>query len=299
MLLLTVGVNTQNFYYGPKGKSYLPVSTEKIIVRFKASVNFSTKQQLLAKFALTETLKAEMELPAPNVCLISLSNVADERSLYALLEEMEALPEVEYANHFLVHKDGTLHGILDRVLVKLHSEQQYTRFQSKLKRTPGVAGFSRNEFEPLLIEVIVNGDQNALEFANQLHETGQYAFAEPDFLRIINRLNTTDPSVRDQWSLDNDGVNTSQYGGLPGSDMSVFSAWGTTTGSSNVRVAIIDEGVDLAHPDLLANLDPGFDATGLNSGGAPTGDDAHGTACAAIVAAVGNINLGGAGVAYI
>ncbi|MEL7248513.1 MAG: S8 family serine peptidase [Bacteroidota bacterium] len=239
-----------------------------------------------------------MELPAPNVCLISLSNVADERSLYALLEEMEALPEVEYANHFLVHKDGTLHGILDRVLVKLHSEQQYTRFQSKLKRTPGVAGFSRNEFEPLLIEVIVNGDQNALEFANQLHETGQYAFAEPDFLRIINRLNTTDPSVSDQWSLDNDGVNTSQYGGLPGSDMSVFSAWGTTTGSSNVRVAIIDEGVDLAHPDLLANLDPGFDATGLNSGGAPTGDDAHGTACAGIVAAVGNNNLGGAGVAY-
>jgi pyruvate,water dikinase len=36
----------------------------------------------------------------------------------------------------------------------------------------------------------------------------------------------------------------------------VFNAWLTTTGSSSVKVAILDEGVDLLHPDLLANLNP-------------------------------------------
>ncbi len=42
----------------------------------------------------------------------------------------------------------------------------------------------------------------------------------------------------------------------------------------------------------------GYDATGLGSGGAPSGDDAHGTACAGIVAGVGNNAVGVAGVAY-
>ena len=75
-------------------------------------------------------------------------------------------------------------------------------------------------------------------------------------------MNTNDPFVGDQWSLENTGTNTSQYGGVPGADMKVFQAWGTNTGSSNIKVAILDEGVDLNHPDLVANMLPGYDATG-------------------------------------
>ena len=114
----------------------------------------------------------------------------------------------------------------------------------------------------------------------------------------MKRMNTNDPNVGDQWSLENDGVNTSGYGGIVGADMKVFNAWGSTTGSSSIKVAIIDEGVDLTHPDLADNMLGGYDATGQGSGGNPSGDDAHGTACAGIVAAVGNNNTGGVGVAY-
>jgi hypothetical protein len=66
-------------------------------------------------------------------------------------------------------------------------------------------------------------------------------------------------------------------------------------------VAVLDIGVDLNHPDLVNNLLPGFDATGNNSAGAPTGntgDAAHGTACAGIIAAQANNAIGIAGVAY-
>ncbi|PLX27610.1 MAG: hypothetical protein C0600_10190, partial [Ignavibacteria bacterium] len=103
--------------------------------------------------------------------------------------------------------------------------------------------------------------------------------------------------TRDQWALNNTG-SASQYNGTPGADMEVFPAWGITTGSSAVRVAIIDEGVDMAHPDLAANIVAGYDAMGLGSGGNPQNDDAHGTACAGIVAAVGNNSTGVVGIAY-
>ncbi|RTY83162.1 T9SS type A sorting domain-containing protein [Flavobacterium sp. ZB4P23] len=93
--------------------------------------------------------------------------------------------------------------------------------------------------------------------------------------------------------------NQGYYGGVIDADMDVEEAWSYTTGN-DIKVAIIDEGVDLNHPDLMANLLLGYDATGGNSNGGPniTTDDSHGTACAGIVAAVGNNNLGVAGIAY-
>jgi subtilisin family serine protease len=54
-----------------------------------------------------------------------------------------------------------------------------------------------------------------------------------------------------------------------------------------VRVAIIDTGIDLAHPDLVANIDAGL---GRNCivGGSPQDDNGHGTHVAGIVAAADN-----------
>ena len=62
-------------------------------------------------------------------------------------------------------------------------------------------------------------------------------------------------------------------------------------------------GVDLSHPDLLGNLLPGNDFTDSSTQGGIAiinvgYADAHGTMSAGVVAAVGNNNLGGAGVAY-
>lgn len=91
----------------------------------------------------------------------------------------------------------------------------------------------------------------------------------------------------------NDSYFSSQWA-LP--KMEVQEAWIYGTGSG-IKIAIIDEGVDLSHPDLTANILPGYDATGQGSAGAATNNDNHGTACAGIVAAVTNNSLGIAGVA--
>jgi len=47
----------------------------------------------------------------------------------------------------------------------------------------------------------------------------------------------------------------------------------------------------LVHPDLVNNLLAGYDATGLGSAGDASNDDAHGTACAGIIASQANNNI--------
>ncbi len=61
-----------------------------------------------------------------------------------------------------------------------------------------------------------------------------------------------DPSYLDgaQWYLANDG----RLGGVVGADINVEDAWGIFTGSSVVKIAIIDSGIDLAHDEFIGRV---------------------------------------------
>lgn len=94
--------------------------------------------------------------------------------------------------------------------------------------------------------------------------------------------------VREQWNMSRFGLQE---------------AWDIETGDSgSVIIAIIDSGVQLHHPDLVAKMLPGCDFNGRdndpNPGSVVTGDTAHGTHVAGIAAAVGNNREGVAGVAF-
>jgi subtilisin family serine protease len=134
--------------------------------------------------------------------------------------------------------------------------------------------------------------ENILKICRNLYESGFCKFAEPSFFREMKAHN---PYYANQWGL----KNTGQYGGIIGIDINAEQAWSVTKGNSNIKVAVIDEGVDLTHPDLQANLLQGYDATVNAPGGAngsPWSSNAHGTSCAGIVASCDN-NIGVLGVA--
>jgi len=114
--------------------------------------------------------------------------------------------------------------------------------------------------------------------------------------KLLGSTYPNDPYFPNQWHLDNTG----QSGGAPDADIDAPEAWEITTGSPDVVVAVIDDGVDTDHPDLIDNLVPGYDfVDDDNDPDASTfWDDAHGTACAGLIAARGNNGLGVSGVAY-
>ena len=98
---------------------------------------------------------------------------------------------------------------------------------------------------------------------------------------------TSNTYYPNQWGLHNTGQN----GGTPGIDVDAPDAWGITEGYDGIVIAVLDNGVDLDHPDLENNLLTGYDATD-GSDGAVNGDCggnyAHGTCCAGIIAAIDN-----------
>ena len=122
----------------------------------------------------------------------------------------------------------------------------------------------------------------------------------------------------DQWHHDHTGQN----GARTNADVRTPQAWDLVRGgSNNVVIAILDNGVQWTHPDLVGNafvnagdnnsngLDDdgngvaddaiGYDFTlGLPSSLPVATNDNHGTACAGMAAAVGNNGLGVAGSAF-
>lgn len=101
-----------------------------------------------------------------------------------------------------------------------------------------------------------------------------------------------DPLFKHQWHL----VNTGQEGGTPGEDVRVKSVWQQGLDGTGVRVAVVDDGLEIAHEDLAANVAPGLSYDYVTGGTDPTAGQ-HGTCCGGALGAVRGNGKGGIGVA--
>ncbi len=89
----------------------------------------------------------------------------------------------------------------------------------------------------------------------------------PNFLRRVAHTRRSAPAAA--WSHAKIGI---------------AAAWDITKGHKDIKVAVLDEGVDTSHPALSPAVVAERDFIGGNGNSAmPSGDDAHGTACAGIV----------------
>lgn len=117
-----------------------------------------------------------------------------------------------------------------------------------------------------------------------------------------------DPLFRDtrQWGLRNVGPGGA-YGGVAGADVHALEAWGWSTGSNDLLLAVADTGIDPDHPDLAARLPDGRSRVTLamnvtsDPSRAVYDSIGHGTAITGVMAALTNNgahhdSLGAAGV---
>ncbi|MGE3151720.1 MAG: S8 family serine peptidase [Nitrospiraceae bacterium] len=112
-----------------------------------------------------------------------------------------------------------------------------------------------------------------------------------------------DPLFSQQWHLENTG----QDGGTAGEDARVVGVWNQDIGGRGVRIAVVDDGLEIGHEDLVPNVIPGQSHNYLTNGSDPTpistgtcreaggSADCHGTAVAGVAAAFAN-KVGGRGV---
>lgn len=276
----------------------LKVSNKKILVRFKEDISKEEKDKILRLSRILKPVDEGLELPPHQILLAGVEEGFARNRLGRAIRRLNNRPEVHYATPVLELKEDEFLGITEAFFVKLRKETNYQQFL-ELTQGEGVSISRQYPYDERVyfLKVPDNSAANALEMANEFYKSGLFEYAEPDFLMFIQPLSVYDPHLGDQWALKNTGTNTSTWGGIAGADMNVFPAWNKATGAS-IKVAVLDVGVDLNHPDLINNLLPGKDCTGLGGDGAANSNEAHGAACAGIIGAVRNNGEGIVGVAY-
>ena len=141
-----------------------------------------------------------------------------------------------------------------------------------------------SEIAALGVAVLAVPEGAEARVVTALSRSGKVEYAERDGIAVADApasSATNDPYLSQQWGLLKIGTPT---------------AWGTTTGSSSVIVAVIDTGADLAHPDLKGRFTAGYDF--VNNDRDPSDDQGHGTATSGIVGAATNNSTGIAGMCW-
>ena len=184
------------------------------------------------------------------------------------------------------------------------------RDEAAARQAANVAG--ARSFEPTIA-----AGRWMLTFANAGDVLDAYAAlqaagikAQPQFrVPLFKKAAPNDPLYPRQWHL----KNTGQPAGTPDVDVNVEPVWDGGNRGEDQVIAIIDDGLQLQHPDLAPNAMPfggdfqssfhwNFNATPQNNNPGDlnaSGDeaDSHGTNCAGVAAARGDNGIGVSGAA--
>ncbi|MCF6236987.1 MAG: S8 family serine peptidase [Gammaproteobacteria bacterium] len=138
------------------------------------------------------------------------------------------------------------------------------------------------------------GNTNHCEALNESRKSTTMS----EIINITPRASQGDPLYKNQWHLD-------QSNSFVGGDINVTSVWAQGIRGQGVVVAVVDDGLEINHEDLVDNIALGKSLNYLSSEERAESDptplpgsgDYHGTAVAGIVAARDYNSVGGRGVA--
>jgi subtilisin family serine protease len=223
-------------------------------------------------------------------------------------------PLAESFNH-TAPPTGAAAYVPGRVLVKFKPGTDSDARARSLER--GGARTIRSLRIPGVRLVSVPKTENVQVAAQKLRADPGVAWAQPDSF-VQGAAAPDDALFHEQWALANSGQTVDGVAGHAGADIHATQAWDTTTGSPNVRIAVVDSGINANTPDLSVATNPGETGGGRENNGIdddhdgfvddwrgwdfvqddndPNDNNGHGTHVSGIVGARGNNQIGVAGV---
>ncbi len=221
-----------------------------------------------------------------------------------------AIPEGPPPVAFRESDTGLLHVLYRELTVRFKPGVA----AQKRKKILGKYQLKQRSANPFVKDQIIvyNADrkydgQRLLEISNDIAEMDEVVFAAPNFVSEFKRQ--APPNLRaEEWHLRNTGAG----GAVAGEDVHIRAAWQVTTGRREIVVAVLDDGVDIDHPNLRTRIWRNPDAQSQNRFGRDfflrdddadhfnprpkifrdpfdqmAGNDIHGTPCAGVIAATG------------
>jgi subtilisin family serine protease len=141
--------------------------------------------------------------------------------------------------------------------------------------------------------VEVQSGQSAAAAERALESADGVLYAEPN-ATVSAFIRPDDPYFPQLWAMENTGQSIRGTAGTSDADIDATDAWDAGVRGSTI-VAVIDTGVDRAHPDLAPNLLPGHDFVAGDDD--PADENGHGTHVAGTIAAERGNGIGVVGVA--
>lgn len=207
--------------------------------------------------------------------------------------------------------------IPDELIVKFKNETLDRKKITESLNAKKIHRFSSSGAELLRFNI---KDRSLYSIAKNLVTKDYIQYVEANYIVFTNET-PNDPRFEETWGLHNTGEN----GNKKDADIDAAEAWNINKESKNTVVAVIDTGVDYTHEDIAENYwnnpgEVGLDQDGLdkkNNGkdddengyiddwrgwnfiennNNPMDDNGHGTHCSGTIAAVGDNNIGVAGV---
>ena len=311
-------VDASPFYYFKGTRIELNLCKKAINIGFYNYVSMERRKEIFAKYnELDQRVFKEGVTPTIllSFSLVSLVNEMDETSINQLLERLLLEKEIRFCYPtYLKNNSSIPFGFVNQVIVKLKNKSNDYGLLTETAREFGYDTIEKYMFDnDIYILSQSKSGIDPLSLSKQLTESGSFEYAEPNFWFMVESNSYPNPNNNthygDAWHINN----TNTWGNS--NNVNVLGAWDYTTGCPNIKIAISDDGVQLTHPDLTANLSTGFDAlTAMNTsfytygipynpstGGTLGGIDdpvneIHGTCVAGIVSSENN-NIGSIGVA--
>ncbi len=142
---------------------------------------------------------------------------------------------------------------------------------------------------------VTKDSPNPIKVAQALQGISLVKFAEPDLDMLLEEYDLALPNdtfMADEWHLKNDGfIPSGQYTTKKGADAKIVDAWQrlNSLGSSEIVLAVIDNGFDISHPDLKPKVYRPWDLW-TQSDRLTEGDPGftHGTPCSSLAVAGAN-----------
>lgn len=281
------------YFYNGDERQELRLNNERMLVKFHEGTPVAQMYQTLKDISskYVENFSKE-DLENNWVSFVELKEPLSYEEILSRKNKFEKKDHVRLVNPTYWF-NSQLVGITSRFVAKLNALPQKEHLENLVQEKSAEIIEQRRGPLTYSLRVTPDSDLNSLEMANYFYETGYFEYAHPTFRRIIKRHCVNDEFFDEQWNLENTG----QDGGNPGSDIQMCDALEISEGREEIRVAVIDDGVDLGHPELQNSLVQGHDATDRNLQGDQENDDPHGTAVAGVIAADSDNNIGVAGIA--
>jgi len=300
-------MNEENDFYYARGKKIRLIRSEDTFaVRYKEGYSSARMMDTVDRLHIAAERK---ELPKHRTVIVTMPPTRALADIRTSRERLQADENVEFIAPVFTEPTSKLRlALTDEITVRFKPEVREEQIAS-FNAQHGVEIIRINEFVPNQYLLKVKNPDKTLEVANEYNSSDLTEFAEPNFLSEFKKYAfqppPNDPYFDEQWHLENTGQN----GGIHGEDVRAIDAWKITTGDPEIVIAIIDDGVDIDHPDLKDNIHIGS-RNFYDDDDDPRpryfnypyyehiGNDNHGTPCAGIAAAVGNNGEGIAGIAF-